>query len=165
MAPAFTTLSATLTLLNMKVLVAVCILQLLLIVYLAMDSAGSNGSNQEDPLRRVVSQQLPISLPPVEYSNETVLRRIIREELAAYLSEQEPTRKQHLSSRLEPISQYSKQDVEYSIEQLKGIGVVSDHEMMALESKIVTLEEKDRLQMMAKLVAAMKSGEIDAQFQ
>ena len=56
-------------------------------------------------------------------------------------------------------------EVEFSIDQLRGIGEISDQELLALEAKIVTLSESDRLQMMGKLIAGMKSGEIEARFQ
>ena len=114
----------------------------------------------------------PASLPA--NLDENLLRQIIREELslqlptylAGDLAENlaESTPPKEISQR-RAARQYSKYEIEMSIDQLKGTGAVSPRDMHALEAKIITLDKSERLQMMGKLMAAMNAGEIKGRFQ
>jgi len=154
----------------MKILYALGAIQIVLILYVVgniNESASSSRQRQDDQLADYSSQR-QVAVDPYSAStnlDEARLRQIIREELAQLLSAHVPLEEMSALGGTEPVIQYSRDEIALSIDELKGIGEVSSQEMLALEAKIVTLGETDRRQMMGKLFAAVKSGDIEARFQ
>lgn len=56
---------------------------------------------------------------------------------------------------------YAADQVERRIDYFVGVGTISDADMLQLQSEIAKLNEADRSRMLAKLVAALNSGQLD----
>lgn len=97
--------------------------------------------------------------------NESQLRWIIREELAAQLGDF-----QSGGTRSEPdivlspreIAEYERRrdDVAERINYFSSIGNISDMEMQQLQSEIARLDNAGRKEMLGRLIRAMNAGEI-----
>jgi hypothetical protein len=174
----FTEKSITLTFARMKISIALGVIQSALIIYLVVainELADSNrrlsdeqpGVDFNESRYTIVPTPAPSSHPT--NIDENLLRQIIREELSlqlpAYVSGDGPEEEMYAPTQRSDTGQYSRDEIELSIEQLKGTGEVSAAEMHALEARIVTLDKAERMQMMSKLMAAMNAGEIKGRFQ
>ena len=127
----------------MKILIALGVVQVVLILYLVGNFNKSSTSSQQAQAEQLTTYSSQLQVDPDPYSNlanldEVRLRQIIREELAQHVVSHVPMNEMSTPGRTHPMDQYSKDEVEFSIDQLKGIGEISDQKLLALEAKIVT---------------------------
>jgi len=98
--------------------------------------------------------------------DETEMRRVIREELAAAAAAGVPAQgtPASASAAVSPVPPSSADQVEFvnrQVDEYIRAGVISESEMARLQSDIATLDPAARRAAMQKLVRAMNSGALD----
>ena len=148
----------------MKTLFVLSFVQIVLILYLVASERNVNSSHesQHESLINESALQLTGDTTYAKTSgfDEDSLRQIIREEFAKHMTRRDTANVTSQTLKDETENQYLSEEVELRIEQLKGIGQISQVEMMTLESDVMRLREVDRRRMMSKLVTALNAGEI-----
>ena len=158
----------------MKTLMALSLVQTVLIIFLLVKIAASDGdvslSAHEQQILPVSDETslLSTSLQSnANYSNtgEERLRQIIREELSYYLETSSGSVNQERANtasipRDKAKDDYQQELVDQKIEYYKSVGTISDNEMQELQMEIAKLNGTDQKQMLSKLVKALNSGEI-----
>lgn len=156
----------------MRVLAALSVLQIIAIVFLASrimvighGEVSSTGANSE-PIAVFAETAVPTS-PSTEDQHsvdEKLLRRIVREELAAQLSLLPASDEDAVETHdpiLEAEQQEQREQVEQDIAYYIGVGKISDAEMRSLQADISRLDKEGQKQMLSRLVQALNSGELE----
>jgi len=157
----------------MRVLVVLSVLQIAAIVFLASrimapEQGGRDRAAGADPEPTVITTEnaspSPASTEVPHFADEQLLRRIVREELAAQLNlpaQPDP----HAAEPPDPVvqaeQQYRRERLEQEIEHYISVGKISDIEMQMLEADIAKLDEEGQKEMLRRLVRAINAGEIE----
>jgi len=154
----------------MRLLLAICSLQLFLLLFLVVE-IKSDDNSAEHAAQVTDNGDVPIGaysmLPAMD---EERLRQIIREEVR-YLS-QDIREARQAEGNAPAIAtedpQVLAQQMDYvaqQIEYYKSLGSISSEEMDELQFEVARLGSAGRKQMMSRLVSAMNAGEIRGKLQ
>lgn len=157
----------------MRILVALSVLQIAAIVFLASRVMGPGPGGPDraagaDPVPTSISAEAanpsPASTEVRPLADERLLRRIVREELAAQLSLRAAPDEDAVETHdpiLEAEQQEQRERVEQDIAYYIGVGKISDAEMRSLQADISRLDKEGQKQALSRLVQALNSGELE----
>ena len=142
----------------------VACLVLLAVLVFEDDGAGSTGANENPshPGAAVAEKPAATASGGME---EAQLRRIIREELAVALRDQDEHRiKDTAAQRRSPEdNHYQREYVSQQIDYYASVGSIDEQEMHELQREIAELDEAGRKEMLSKLTRAMNTRQIKGQ--
>lgn len=157
----------------MRILVALTVLQIAAIVFLATRIMGP-GQGEPDrtadacPEPTAISSKTgnpsPTSTEVRPLADERLLRRIVREELAAQLTllaQPDPQPAEQPDPAVQAELQLQRELVEQEIEHYISVGRISDVEMQTLQADIGRLDAEGQREMLSRLVRAINAGEIE----